>query len=146
MIAYKLRPYTEADYEFVYQAKKEAYKSYVEKFWGAWDEEKQRSFFADFIKKVQDTLSIVEYEGRSIGLYHGNMMNQDTYEIGNVIVIPNYQGHGIGTDILQNVIKDNPKFKMHLQVFKGNPAINLYKRLGFVVVDETKTHCIMERK
>ena len=146
MIKYDLRPYTKADSEFVYQAKKEAYKYYVEKFWGAWDEEKQRSFFADFIEKVQNTLSIIEHEGKSIGLYHGNMMDQNTYEIGNVIVIPSCQGHGIGTDILKNIIENNPKLKMHLQVFKENPAINLYKRLGFVVVDETRTHLIMERK
>ena len=146
MIKYNLRPYTKADSEFVYQAKKEAYKYYVEKFWGAWDEEKQRSFFADFIEKVQNTLSIIEHEGKSIGLYHGNMMDQNTYEIGNVIVIPSCQGHGIGTDILKSIIENNPKLKMHLQVFKENPAINLYKRLGFVVVDETRTHLIMERK
>ena len=146
MIKYDLRPYTKDDLEFVYQAKKDAYKHYVEKFWGAWDEEKQRSFFSDFIKKFQDTLSIIEYENTPIGLYHGNMTDQNAYEIGNIIVIPSYQGHGIGTDILQNVIKNNPKLKMHLQVFKENPAINLYKRLGFVVVDETRTHCIMERK
>lgn len=146
MIAYKLRPYTEADYKFVYQAKKEAYKFYVEKFWGSWDEEKQRSFFADFIKKVQDTLSIIEYEDTSIGLYHGNIMDQNTYEIGNIIVVPNYQGKGIGTDILQNVMKKYPNLKMHLQVFKENPAIDLYKRLDFIIVDETRTHYIMERK
>ena len=146
MIKYNLRPYIEADLEFVYQAKKEAYKCYVEKFWGAWDEEKQRSFFTDFIKKVQGTLSIIEHEGTSIGLYHGDMMDKNTYEIGNIIVIPSYQGHGIGTDVLQKIIKKNSNLKMHLQVFKENPAINLYKRLGFVVVDETRTHCIMERK
>ena len=146
MMKYNLRPYTKDDLEFVYQAKKEAYKYYVEKFWGAWNEEKQRSFFTDFIKKVQDTLSILEHEGTSIGLYHGNMINQNTYEIGNIIVIPSYQGKKIGTDILLNVIKKYPKLKMHLQVFKSNPAINLYKRLGFELVGETRTHCIMERK
>ena len=145
MLPYKLRSYTQADYEFVYQAKKDAYKCYVEEFWGAWDEEQQRSFFADFIKKVQDTLSIVEYEGTSIGLYHGNLMDHDTYEIGNIIVIPSYQGNGIGSDILTKVIQNNQKLKMHLQVFKDNPAINLYRRLGFVVIDETRTHLIMER-
>ena len=146
MIKYNLRSCTKDDWEFVYQAKKEAYKHYVEKFWGAWDEEKQQSFFADFIRKVQDTLSIIEYKDTSIGFYHGNKLDQNTYEIGNIIVIPSYQEHGIGTDILQNVIKGNPKLKMRLQVFKENPAINLYKRLDFVVVDETRTHYIMERK
>ena len=146
MINYNLRPYTQGDYEFVYQAKKDAYKKYVEEFWGVWDEDKQRAFFNDFIKKVQSFLQIIEFENTPIGIYHGDMMEQDTYEIGNIIVIPSYQGHGIGTEILQNVIKDNPNLKMHLQVFKGNPAINLYKRLGFETVDETRTHCIMERK
>jgi ribosomal protein S18 acetylase RimI-like enzyme len=145
MIKYNLRPYTKDDSEFVYQAKKDAYKHYVKKFWGSWDDEKQRSFFADFIKKVQGTLLIIEHESASIGLYHGDMMDQNTYEIGNIIIIPNYQGNGIGLDILQKVIQNNPKLKMHLQVFKENPAINLYKRLGFAVIDETRTHLIMER-
>jgi ribosomal protein S18 acetylase RimI-like enzyme len=99
-----------------------------------------------FIKKVQDSLLIIENEGKAIGFYHGNLMDHDTYEIGNIIVIPSYQGNGIGSDILTKVIQNHPKLKMHLQVFKGNPAINLYKRLGFVVVDETRTHLIMERE
>ena len=146
MIKYNLRPCTQNDFEFVYQAKKQAYKHYVEKLWGAWDEGKQRSFFADFLKKVQDALFIIEFEGAPVGFYHGNMVDQHTYEIGNIIVVPSYQNNGIGTNILQNIIKDHPKLKMRLQVFKENPASNLYKRLGFVVVDETRTHFIMERK
>ena len=56
MISYRLRPYTEVDFEFVYQAKKEAYKDYVEKFWGIWDEGKQRSFFDDFRDKASELL------------------------------------------------------------------------------------------
>ena len=146
MFPYQLRPYTQTDFEFVYQAKKEAYQCYVEKFWGAWDEKKQRTFFNDFIQKVQKTLSIIEYNSTPIGLYHGDMTDQDIYEIGNIIVIPEYQGKGIGTDILLNVIKRYPNFKIRLQVFRGNPAIHLYQRLGFSVVNETRTHVIMERK
>ena len=146
MIRYKLRPYTKSDLDFVYQTKKEAYQHYVEKFWGTWNEEKQRSFFTDFIKKVQNSLLIIEHKGEAIGLYHGNLMDHDTYEIGNIIVIPSYQGKGIGSDILMKIIQKNPKLKIHLQVFKDNPAINLYKRLGFVIVDETRTHLIMEHK
>ena len=86
MIQYKLRRYTKGDLEFVYQAKKEAYKNYVEKFWGSWDEKKQRTLFSDFIKKVQDSLFMIEYNKTPIGLYHGNLMDKDTYEIGNIIV------------------------------------------------------------
>ena len=145
MIPYKLRPYTQADFEFVYRIKKIAYRPYVEKFWGAWDEEKQRVFFADFIKKVQNSLLIIEYKSSSIGIYHGDMTEPDIYEIGNIIVDPNHQGQGIGTDILLNMIKKYSKVKMQLRVFKGNPAVDLYHRLGFMIVDETRTHYIMER-
>ena len=31
-------------------------------------------------------------------------------------------------------------------VFKQNPAQNLYKRLGFEIVSETKTHYYMTKK
>ncbi len=146
MISYKLRPYMQADFEFVYQIKKEAYKKYVEEFWGTWDENKQHAFFNDFMNKVQNSLQIIEFDGEPIGIYHGDMMEQDTYELGNLILIPEYQRKGIGKDILSNIIKKYPKLKMHLQVFKSNPAIHLYKRLGFKMVDETRTHYIMERK
>ena len=146
MLSYKLRPYTKNDFEFVYQAKKAAYKGYVEKFWGSWDEDKQRTFFVDFIEKFQDTLSIIEVADKPIGLYHGNKSDENTYEIGNIIIIPEYQGQGIGRDILSNIIKEHSKFKIRLQVFKGNPAIKLYNRLNFVTVQETQTHCIMEYK
>lgn len=146
MIAYKLRPYTKSDFEFVYQTKINAFKCYVEKFWGAWIEGKQRSFFMDFINKVQDSLLIIEHKGIPIGIYHGNIIGQDTYEIGNIILLPDYQGKGIGTDILLNVIKKYSNLKIHLQVFRTNPAVALYKRLGFVITDETRTHHIMERK
>ena len=144
MIPYTLRPYTKDDFEFVYQAKKEAYQIYVEKFWGKWDEEKQRALFIDFIKKVQNSLAIIDDKGAPIGLYHGDIIDPTTYKIGNIIIIPSYQGKGIGTDILQNIIKKYPNFKMHLQVFKDNPAVNLYQRFGFVIINETRTHLIME--
>ena len=146
MIQYKLRPYTKADYEFVYQVKKDAYKAYVAKFWGAWDEEKQRAFFVDFMEKIQHSLSIIECAGKPVGIYHGDMIDQNTYEIGNIIIVPEYQKKGIGKDILLNVINTHSKFKMRLQVFKGNSAIELYKKLGFTTVDETQTHYIMELK
>lgn len=146
MIRYKLRPYIKSDFEFVYQTKKDAYKPYVERFWGAWDEEKQRSLFMDFIKKVQDSLLIIEHHGVSIGIYHGGMIDENTYEIGNIILIPEYQKRGIGKDILQNIIQKHSKLSLRLQVFKDNPAINLYKKLDFIVIDETRTHCIMMRK
>ena len=144
MIPYQLRPYTNADFDFVYRVKTEAFKGYVEKFWGVWAEDKQRGFFANFIEKFQNSLLIIEHNETPIGIYHGELIDQDTYEIGNIIIVPAYQRQGIGKDILQNIIKAHPNKKMRLRVFKGNPAIALYKRLGFAVADESQTHYFME--
>ena len=40
-----LIPYTNEDYDFVYEVKKNAYKKYVEDCWGAWVEEDQRKYW-----------------------------------------------------------------------------------------------------
>lgn len=107
MLPYTLRPYIKDDFEFVYQTKKAAYQRYVEKLWGAWDEEKQRSFFADFIQKVEHSLLIIECKGVRIGIYHGKMTDEHTYEIGNIIIVPQYQRNGIGQHILQDILSNN---------------------------------------
>ncbi|MBI5346307.1 MAG: GNAT family N-acetyltransferase [Chlamydiae bacterium] len=53
-----------------------------------------------------------------------------------IIVDEKYRGRGIGTYLLENLIKlAKEKFKielLHLEVYSGNPAIHLYERLGFV--------------
>ncbi|NGX56557.1 MAG: hypothetical protein K1060chlam5_00800 [Candidatus Anoxychlamydiales bacterium] len=52
-----------------------------------------------------------------------------------IIVDENYRGKKIGTKLLDKLFKlAKEKFKLeiiHLEVYKTNPAINLYKRLGF---------------
>ena len=50
--AIKLVAYTDADHDFVYEVKKDAYKKYVEECWGAWVEDEQRAYFEQFIASV----------------------------------------------------------------------------------------------
>lgn len=51
---YTLRKATGSDYEFIYQVKKEAYKSYVEINFGNWNEAQQREYFQDFIEACKE--------------------------------------------------------------------------------------------
>lgn len=54
-----------------------------------------------------------------------------------------YRNKGIGTDIIINIIKHNPN--MYLWVYKKNTnAIKLYKKLGFIVLEETATRYYMK--
>ena len=54
-----------------------------------------------------------------------------------------YRNKGIGTDILKNVINNNDI--IFLWVYKENlKAVLLYKKLGFVVLDETESRYYMK--
>jgi putative acetyltransferase len=66
-----------------------------------------------------------------------------------IIVDEKFRGKGIGTQLLQEVLRlAKETFKMdfvHLEVYEGNPAIRLYKRSGFVQYGVQK-HFIKDRE
>ena len=97
----KLVPYTDEDYEFVYEVKKNAYKKYVEECWGKWIEEDQRKYFENFISTVKNNAYIIMNGNIQIGFYNGEILENGNYEIGNICIIPEYQNKGIGTKILK---------------------------------------------
>ncbi len=52
-----------------------------------------------------------------------------------IIVGEKYRNKGVGRALLNYLIQNGPKFKLetlHLEVYDGNPAIRLYRRMGFV--------------
>jgi ribosomal protein S18 acetylase RimI-like enzyme len=56
--------------------------------------------------------------------------------------LPEFQGRGLGTTILGDVIEHARMGRrpVSLQVLKVNPARRLYERLGFVISGESETH------
>lgn len=140
MIEYNFRNITPEDYEYIYELKKNAYKDYVIMNWGAWDEEAQREYFKKFINTYKDTTYIIQTEGKDIGFFNDAMLENGNYEIGNICIVPEYQGKGIGTKILKDVIEEHKEFNIEIQYFKQNPVGKLYERLGFVPNGETKFH------
>lgn len=142
---YKLKKYSDNYYNFVYEVKKEAYKKYVEENFGQWNEEVQKEYFDKFIDGVKENAYIIEYDNKDVGFYNGEVIENGDYEIGNICIIPEYQGRGIGTKIVKDIIKQNIDRNIRLQYFKQNPVGNLYKRLGFVLVSESKYHYQMEK-
>lgn len=136
---YGLRTITEKDYDFIYQVKKEAYKKYVEIYFGSWDEEQQKEYFKKFIETYKEGAFIITFNRKDIGFYNGCIID-NKYEIGNICIIPEYQNKGIGTDILKDVLSDNSDKEITIQYFKQNPVGRLYERLGFKLIGETQFH------
>jgi len=61
----------------------------------------------------------------------------ETYHIVNIIVHDDYRGKNIGTRTVQEVIKqaNRENKKVTLTVNKNSPALKLYSRLGFKIVN-----------
>ena len=136
---YTLKNVTEADKMFIYQLKKKSNFKYVDKIWG-WDEEYQvKDFASDF--NIED-FKLIQSEGVAIGFIQTNE-NVDNINITEIHIIDDYQGKGIGSDIIQNIL-DTGK-RVTLGCFKDNVAARkLYERLGFKVIKQTTTHYMLE--
>ena len=143
---YILRKYENTDYEFVYEVKKNAYKKYVEQCWGKWDDLDQKNRFKESMEKTFDRTYIIMVNDERIGFYQGQVVNERTYYIENICIIPKYQGKGIGTEILKSVINEYSDKNIEIQYFKQNPVGNLYKKLGFEPNGETEFHYQMIKR
>ena len=137
---YNLKQYTNDDYEFMYNTKKNAYKKYVEENWGLWDEKFQRELFDKFISDNYDNVYIIEINNENIGFYNGLILENGDYEISNICIIQKYQNRGIGTQVLKDILDKHIDKNIRLQYFKQNPVGNLYERLGFIKKGETDYH------
>jgi putative acetyltransferase len=85
--------------------------------------EEDLKYFGNVIDK--QTVVVSEVDNKVVGFcsYNNNWLN-------NLYIIPEYQGHGIGTALLDRAKADNTE--LNLWVFQKNTnAINFYKRNGF---------------
>ncbi|MBS5505245.1 MAG: GNAT family N-acetyltransferase, partial [Oscillospiraceae bacterium] len=59
---------------------------------------------------------------------------------------PEYRGQGIGTELLRammDALEREGVRQVSLSVQKGNPAVRLYRRVGFRIIRETEEEYIM---
>jgi len=135
------RQATDDDLDFLYAMHVATMKEYVDQTWG-WDDAFQESVFRERYAPVQ--IQVIAFDGKDIGMISLEEREDDIF-LRAIEILPEYQGKGIGTTIIQQVINDAAlKLKpVHLQVLKVNPVKGLYERLGFSVIEETDTHFIM---
>ncbi len=64
-----------------------------------------------------------------------------------ITLLEKYRGKSIGTKILTELIDESNKSgkKLNLHVKHNNPALKLYERLGFKIIDDTGVNYFMER-
>ena len=144
MVEVDMRRATPADSEFAYQARKGAFRAYVEMTTG-WDEAEQRQVHGR--RFAEHEFRVIQVFGADVGILAlGREPN--CVKVNQLFILPEYQGRRIGELCMQRVIDDavGKGLPIRLRVLKVNPrALAFFRRLGFESEGESETHVFMEK-
>jgi ribosomal protein S18 acetylase RimI-like enzyme len=149
-----LRPVTAADRAFLldlYASTREAELDLVD-----WDDATRRSF-VEMQFEAQDrhyrtnydntTYDVVIVDGECAGrLYVGRWAEE--IRIVDIALVPRFRGRGIGQRLLEALMleADTAGKPLTIHVERENPALRLYRRLGFTVTRELDVYLFMTRQ
>lgn len=136
-------PVIETDCDRLFDLHKVSLGPYIEQIFG-WEEERQRQLFNQnfilengyWIFADQIRVGVVSYQ-----------IYPEHFYLEKIEIYPELQGQGYGSQVITDIISqaDEKSLSVELQVFKINPAIALYKRLGFAQIGETNFHVQLRR-
>ena len=80
---------------------------------------------------------VIEFDARVIGNLYVAPGTDETLLI-DISLLPEYRNQGIGRALLRDLLAESESTNkpVSLHVLRGNPAVRLYQRLGFEVVEE----------
>ena len=108
-------------------------------------------YVKDFGRKRGDFALVAEAGGEIVGAVWVRIMkdyghvDDDTPSLA-ISVYKEFRGRGIGTDLMRNMLsllKHNGYKRVSLAVQKANYAVRMYKKVGFITVDENAEEYIM---
>ncbi|HKI73502.1 MAG TPA: GNAT family N-acetyltransferase [Pseudomonadales bacterium] len=144
-LQYEYEPATDADKEYFEALNEACYTDVVTRQFGRWDPEFQRTNFNT--KWQTHAYRKILVEGKVCG---GFWVEEQAgwRQLRELQIHPRFQGRGIGTHILRWVISGSVSDgrRLRLRVLHENRAFELYRRMGFEVIDDGETHFVMEYK
>jgi ribosomal protein S18 acetylase RimI-like enzyme len=122
----------DADRDFVFAARRDGFKPYVEATFGPWVDDFQRPLCDNDLDELP--FQIVELDGVAIG-YACVVHAADHDFLDEIAMLPAYQGRGIGSALVRDMMIAAAArcVPLRLSVLEVNPAQRLYARLGFRV-------------
>lgn len=142
---YSLRNTRPDEIEWLYELNKKSFLEVVVRQFGKWDEAFQRKIF--FSKWEQPRpAQIIEAGSDRVGVLILEQLESCNW-LHEIQICPNYQGHGLGTALLHDLLADarSRGVPLRLQVLHANQdAKRLYERMGFLEIETLENHYLME--
>lgn len=140
---YQLRPATEDDTDNMYEWEMESVDESLKN-----DEKVQNAIREDVQASIKDTKMIMD-GNKTIGMFTACYIDDgEWWYIGEIYIIPEYRGKGIGTDILMKELKEHDRVKLQV-AYSNERARKLYESLGFKITekrDDTKMYVMTNEK
>ncbi|WP_299690993.1 GNAT family N-acetyltransferase [uncultured Tateyamaria sp.] len=138
--AYDLRPATDADFDFARDLYLSSMKPLLIAL-DAWDADQIDAAFRGYF--IAAEIRVVTVAGVDAGWIQVSQTHKELC-LDQLHLIEEVRGQGIGTALIKAVIADatGQNKNVSLSLVRGNPAITLYRRLGFerTSEDDTKIH------
>ncbi len=131
----KYRQARDSDIKFLLNLRRNTMDEHLQKVGGCTDEQSH----LNRVLYRFDAAKIVLIENSAAGLLK-SYCNESGWVIVQVQVLPEYQGRGLGSKMVKGVLEQarSDDQSVSLSVLKGNPAKELYSRLGFTVVSQSE--------
>ncbi|WP_160114776.1 N-acetyltransferase [Aquimarina sp. AU474] len=91
------------------------------------------------VDKGFDASYIIMQSDQRVGLLKC-FENEKAFEIAQLQILPEFQGKGIGREVISQLIikAEAVKKTLTLKVLKKNPARHLYERIGFTIIAQDR--------
>ena len=146
---YSLKRARRTDEAWLDGLRRAAYQDLFNATWGSWDEARHSRHFAESLQRGH--ISIIEADGVPIGMIQ-TFDGADAVEVGEIQILPHFQNHGIGRQVLLDVIDAAHKVGKYVLLslgLKNDGAYRLYTSLGFQETCRSDTHihmsCVVRR-
>ncbi len=109
-------------------------------------------------KDKYDIAFVVEIDRQLVGAIWGRLLTQENKGYGfvdnntpelSLAVKSRHRNKGMGTELMRTIASEYKKIgidQLSLSVDMANPASNLYKKLGYKIVEETETSWTMKKE
>ena len=116
------------DMGWLYQTFKVTMQRFIQETWG-WDELLQEHSFHDNLPAKSFTIATLDGDVGALNLRE----KTDHLWLEMLLVLPEYQGRGIGRQMLEHAQREARKAQkpLRLSVLKLNPAHGFYRHMGF---------------